>query len=174
MPGFAAREVAEILDTTEESVTSALKRARRGLQDCLPCRLTPPTPPDSPVERRLIAQLTNAYLAGSVSEIVALLSDDAWMTMPPIPFEYRGRDSIGNFLSAIAFRESRIFHLLPARANGQLALGAYLINSHTGTATPNDLLVLTLSADRITAITRFTPNHFPRLGLPPKLPAPVP
>lgn len=147
--GFPAREAAGILGVTEESVTSALKRARAALRS--PGQSV--AQPGSPEEELLAARLTAAYQAGDVDAIVALFTDEAWLRMPPMPLEYQGRDLIGRFLRQIAFRDGRTYRLVPARANGQLAFHAYL----PGAGNPNDLLVLTQEGPAISAMTRFRP-----------------
>ena len=168
--GFAASEAARILGATEESVTSALKRARATLrQDDAASPPNRPPAPEAAREKQLIERLTRAYEAGDVDGIIALFTDDAWLTMPPAPLEYQGRDPIARFLTAIAFRDGRTYRLVPARANGQLAFGAYLHAPRPGDERANGLLVLTLSGDRIQAMTRFTSGVLPRFGLPPDL-----
>jgi RNA polymerase sigma-70 factor (TIGR02960 family) len=151
--GFPAREAAEILGVTEESVTSALKRARAALR--APERAA--QEPGSPEERILVERLTAAYQSGDVDAIVTLFTDDAWLRMPPMPLEYQGRDLIGRFLRMVAFRDGRTYRLVQTRANGQLAFEAYL----PGTGDPNNLLVLTLAASQISAMTRFRPLRVP-------------
>jgi RNA polymerase sigma-70 factor (ECF subfamily) len=171
--GFAASEAARILGASEDSVTSALKRARATLQSGREGdgQREPPAPvPGSPDEKRLIDQLTRAYQTGDVDGIVALFTDDAWLSMPPMALEYQGRDLIGRFLAAIAFRDGRTFRLAATRANGQLSFGAYLSDPAGGVAQANDLLVLTLAGSRIRAMTRFHPSMLPRFGLPLSLP----
>jgi RNA polymerase sigma-70 factor (TIGR02960 family) len=165
--GFTASEAARILGSTEESVSSALKRARATLRQDDAGPAEPPAAPESAREKQLIERLTRAYEAGDVDGIIALFTDDAWLTMPPAPLEYQGRDPIAGFLTAIAFRDGRTYRLVPARANGQLAFGAYLHAPKPGDERANGLLVLTLSGDRIQAMTRFTSGVFPRFGLPP-------
>ncbi len=165
--GFTASEAARILGSTEESVSSALKRARATLRQDDANTAEPPPAPESAREKQLIERLTRAYEAGDVDGIIALFSDDAWLTMPPAPLEYQGRDPIARFLTAIAFRDGRTYRLVPARANGQLAFGAYLHAPKPGDEQASGLLVLTLSGDRIQAMTRFTSSVFPRFGLPP-------
>jgi RNA polymerase sigma-70 factor (ECF subfamily) len=165
--GFTASEAARILGSTEESVSSALKRARATLRQDDAGPAEPPAAPESAREKQLIERLTRAYEAGDVDGIIALFTDDAWLTMPPAPLEYQGRDPIAGFLTAIAFRDGRTYRLVPTRANGQLAFGAYLHAPKPGDERANGLLVLTLSGDRIQAMTRFTSGVFPRFGLPP-------
>jgi RNA polymerase sigma-70 factor, ECF subfamily len=165
--GFAASEAARVLGTTEESVTSALKRARATLRRDDAASPEPP-PPDSVAEKQLVERLTRAYEAGDVDGIIALFTDDAWLTMPPAPLEYQGRDAIAGFLTQIAFRDGRTYRLVPTRANGQLAFGAYLREpAKPEDAHANGLLVLALSGDRIQAMTRFTRDLLERFGLPP-------
>jgi RNA polymerase sigma-70 factor (ECF subfamily) len=170
--GFHASEVARILETTEESVTSALKRARATLQ-----RRLPPSSereqlplPGSAAEQELLDRLTLAYETGNVDDLVALLTDDVLMTMPPIPLEYRGRALVTRFLTAVVFQPGTIFRLVATKANGQPAFGVYLRHSRATVAHANGLLVFTLTCNRISAITRFDASVLPRFGLPPTLP----
>jgi RNA polymerase sigma-70 factor (ECF subfamily) len=164
--GFAASEAARILGTTEESVTSALKRARATLRRDDAASPEPP-PPDSVAEKQLVERLTRAYESGDVDGIIALFADDAWLTMPPAPLEYQGHGPIARFLTEIAFRDGRTYRLVPTRANGQLAFATYLREpAKPEDARANGLLVLTLRGDRIQAMTRFTSGVLPRFGLP--------
>ena len=169
--GFRASETAGILDTTEESVTSALKRARATLAARAPGgRQDPPAPPDSAAERELVARLTRAFDAGDVDGVVALLTDDVRLRMPPVPLEYQGRELAARFLTVVAFRQGRTYRLVATRANGQPAFGAYVRDPLTGVAHAAGLLVLTLAGDRISALTRFDNSVLPRFGLPRTLP----
>jgi RNA polymerase sigma-70 factor (TIGR02960 family) len=165
--GFAASEAALILGSTEESVTSALKRARATLRPGRPGGAQPPAPPGSTSEKELAERLTRAYETGDIDGIIALFTDDAWLTMPPVPLEYQGRDLIGRFLAEIAFRDGRTYQLIATRANGQLAFGAYLRGPRAEDVGANGLLVLTLTGSRIRAMTRFGGGVLPRFGLPP-------
>jgi RNA polymerase sigma-70 factor (TIGR02960 family) len=169
--GFPAAEVADILHTTQESVTSAVKRARATLarQLASPVDREPPPAPGSALEQRLVARLTRAYAVGDVAEIVALLTDDVWLAMPPLPLLYQGRDVAARFLAAVSFREGRTYRVVPTRCNGQLALAAYARLPGSLVAVPSGLLVLTLAGDRIGVMTRFNETVLPRFGLPPNL-----
>jgi RNA polymerase sigma-70 factor (ECF subfamily) len=169
---FHANEVADMLDTTVEAVTSALKRARATLQRRLAPDETrePPPPPNSPVEAELVARLTRAYETGDVDGLVALLTDDVWVAMPPVPLEYQGRGLVDRFHRAVTFRQGRTYQLVPTRANGQLAFGAYLRDPGGGPRHAMGLLVFTLTGDRVCAITRFDNDVLPRFGLPRTLP----
>jgi RNA polymerase sigma-70 factor (TIGR02960 family) len=165
--GYAASEAAGILEVTEDSVTSALKRARATLRSELAASDQPAPPPGSAKEKELIERLTLAYEAGDADGIIALFTDDAWLTMPPFPLEYQGRELIGRFLASIAFRDGRTYRLVMTRANSQLAFGAYLNGPPDEAAQANGLLVLTLTGSRIRAMTRFGNSVLPRFGLPP-------
>jgi RNA polymerase sigma-70 factor (TIGR02960 family) len=166
--GFHASEVGRMLETTEESVTSALKRARAALQRRLASSAgnEPPPPPNSAAEQQLIGRLTHAFEAGDIDSVVALLTDDVWLTMPPMPLEYRGREVAARFLAAVAFRDHRTYRLVATRANGQPAFGAYVRDPHTGILHANVLLVLTLAGNRICAMTAFSNSVLARFGLP--------
>ena len=148
-------------------MTSALKRARVTMRNGLPRQAEPPLAPGSASEKQLIDRLTRAYEAGDVDGIIALFADDAWLTMPPAPLEYQGRYLITRFLAAIAFRDGRTYRLIPTRANGQLAFGAYLREARAEETQANGLLVLTLTGCSIQAMTRFPGSVLPRFGLPP-------
>ena len=167
--GFRAAEVAEILDTTEESVTSALKRARATLARDLP-RSEQPPPPNSAVEQRLLDKLVDAFERGDVEGIVSFMSEDAWLRMPPVPLEYQGRDLAGRFFATVAFREGRRYRLIPTRANGQPAFGVYLQDRTSDVAHIFGLFVITLTGDKVRAITRFDNSVIAGFGLPRTLP----
>jgi RNA polymerase sigma-70 factor (TIGR02960 family) len=169
--GFHAREAADILDATEESVTSALKRARAALehhQRSSPAR-EPAPPPGSAAEQRLVDRLTRAFESADVDGIVALLTEDVWLTMPPLPLEYQGRELAARFLTATAFRPGWTARLIPTRANGQPAFGFYARDLQTGRFYTVGLMVLTLSGAHVSAMTRFDGSSLPRFGLPASL-----
>ena len=168
--GFRASEVAGMLDATVESVNSALKRARASLQRRLPpTEVRQPAPaPYSTSEQALVADFVRAYESGDLDALVALLTDDIQVSMPPIPLEYHGRDVVARLFASI-FRSGRRVDLVPTRANGQPAFGAYL-RASTGIRHGAGLFVLTLSGDRIRAFTRFDSAVLPWFGLPRSLP----
>ena len=170
--GFPAREAARMLDTTDESVTSALKRARATLrrQRPSPEGVEAPPLPGSVVEQEVVAQLTRAYETGDVGHLVALLTDDVRLVMPPIPLEYRGRDLAVRFHAAVTFQHGRTIRLVATRSNGQPAFGMYAPNPNVPVLHANGLLVLTLAGNRISAMTRFDNTALPRFGLPRTLP----
>ena len=170
--GYHANEVADMLDSTVESVNSGLKRARASLQRRMASigEHEPPPAPDSPDEQALVAKFVRAYQSGDVDGLVALLTADVNVSMPPIPLEYHGLDAAARFTASV-FREGRrTYDLVPTRANGQLAFGAYLRAPAGGIRHGTGLLVLTLTGDRISAITRFDNSVLAWFGLPQSLP----
>jgi RNA polymerase sigma-70 factor (TIGR02960 family) len=169
--GFHANEVAEMLDSTIDSVNSLLKRARAGLQRRLSTgadRESAPAP-DSPAERATVAEFVRAYESGDLDGLVALLTDDVFLSMPPLPLEYEGIDVVTRFYAGM-IGSGRRFDLVPTRANGQPAFGAYL-RAPSGVRHGTGLLVLTLAGDRIRSVTRFDTSVLPWFGLPRSLPS---
>jgi RNA polymerase sigma-70 factor (ECF subfamily) len=169
--GFHANEVAGMLDATVESVNSALKRARATMKRRKePTAERGPAPaPDSPPERALVTAFVRAYESGDPDALVALFTDDVFVSMPPIPLEYRGRDAAARLFASI-FGSGRRVDLVPTRANGQPAFGAYL-RASTGIRHGSGLFVLTVTGDRISAFTRFDSSVLPYFGLPRSLPS---
>jgi SnoaL-like domain/Sigma-70, region 4 len=167
--GFRAAEVAEMLDSTVSAVNSALKRARATLAQKLPAPAERQPAQDSSADDAIVTSFVEAYEAADVDAVVALLTDDVFISMPPMPFEYEGRDAASRFITAV-LGSGRRFRLVPARANGQPALGAYVLGPD-GISHGAGLFVLTLTHDRIGAMSRFENTVFPWFGLPPSLPA---
>jgi RNA polymerase sigma-70 factor (TIGR02960 family) len=167
--GFQATEVAAMLDSSEDSVKSALKRARATIEHVRPTPARERAPePNSRRERELVRRFSEAWVADDIDGVVALLTDEAWVTIPPSPLEYQGRVAIGTFLREIeTWRGGRHHRLIPTRANSQPAFGCYRDDDHTPIAHAVGLLVLTLEGDRIGAITNFIDSCvLPRFGLP--------
>ncbi len=164
--GFRAAEVAEMLDSSLDSVNSALKRARAGT-----ARLRgsdrPPSP-GSAAEEAVVARFVRAWESADLDALVELFTDDVFVSMPPMPFEYEGRDVVMRLCTTL-FGAGRRFDLVPARANGQPAFGAYLRGAQ-GISHGAGLYVLTLAGDRIGAMIRFEGTALPWFGLPRALP----
>ncbi|HEY6426114.1 MAG TPA: sigma-70 family RNA polymerase sigma factor [Acidimicrobiales bacterium] len=164
--GFQASEVADMLGSTLESVNSALKRARASLERrwLQAADLEPPPAADSDSENAIVGKFVSAWESADLDALVALLTDDVFMSMPPMPFEYEGRDAVANFCASI-FGSGRRFDLVPTRANGQPAFGAYL-RAPDGISHGVGLFVLAIAGDRISALTRFENGVLPWFGLP--------
>jgi len=169
--GFRASEVAGMLEVTPESVNSALKRARASLQrqQQPAAGHQPPPAAGSPAEDAIVAKFARAWESADLDAMVALLTDDVFIAMPPEPFGYEGRDNVARYWGR-QFGAGRMFDLVPTRANGQPAFGAYL-RVPAGIRHAAGFYVLTLAGDRICAMTRFDNSVLPWFGLPRSLPS---
>jgi RNA polymerase sigma-70 factor (TIGR02960 family) len=161
--GFRSAEAADMLDVSEASVNSALQRARGSMAGLSPDAAPLPR---SAVERDLAERFAAAYTSDDVPGLVALLTDDAWLTMPPSELEYQGIAAVAEFLAISArWRAERRLMVVPTRANGQPAFGVYLTDGDVHRA--HGLAVLTLRGRRISAVTRFVDTAvMSRFGLP--------
>jgi RNA polymerase sigma-70 factor (ECF subfamily) len=169
--GFSAREVAEALGTTVASVNSALQRARRALGERLPEQSQQVTL--RALGERELEAIVRAYMdameRGDVPAVVAMLTEDATWSMPPIPSWYDRPAAIAVFLREQALAEP--WRHAATRANGQLAVGCYSLGADGTRYLPAVLDVLQLRGDRIASVTGFvTPEVFPSFGLPDSLP----
>ncbi len=143
---FPAGEVASMLGTTETAVKGMLQRARVSLDKHRDADTHRP----SPQERELTRRFADAFTAGDLGGVLDLLTDDAWLAMPPAPHEYHGLDAIAGFLRVtMAVPVPGGFTMTPVRANNQPAFRCRHGEEPAG------LMVLTLDGDRIRAITRF-------------------
>jgi RNA polymerase sigma-70 factor (TIGR02960 family) len=163
--GFGAAEVAALLDTSPTAVKGVLQRARASLGQHGATAGHQPAPlPGSPGERDLARRFARAFTCDDIDGVVALLTDDAWLAMPPAPHEYQGPTAVATFLRASAsWRGHRHFRLVPCRANTQPAFGCYLAGPGQPPARATGILVLTLSGNRISGITRFLDEELPRM-----------
>jgi RNA polymerase sigma-70 factor (TIGR02960 family) len=168
--GFRASEVAAMLEVTVQSANSALKRARASLQrrQQQAAGHQPPPAAGSPAEDAIAARFARAWQSADLGALVALLTGDAFIAMPPEPFGYQGRDAATSYC-ARQLAAGRRYDLIPARANGQPAFGAYL-HGPAGTRHATALYVLTLAGRQVRGITRFEASVLPSFGLPRTLP----
>ena len=164
--GYRAREVAVILDTTDESVNSALRHARANMQRRLPAPGDQPPAPDSLAERTIVERLVSAYETGNVSALVALLADDVVISAPLAGGMYVGAAVAARLFETVIFPQASARRLIPTRANGQPAFGVYVLDPATEVFHVNGMLVLTLAGDRIRTMTRFDNSLIARFGLP--------
>jgi RNA polymerase sigma-70 factor, ECF subfamily len=171
--GFHSSEVAEMLETTEASVKSALQRARATLDQRVPAGGQERVPlPGSARERELVGRFAAAVEQGDTAGVIALLTDDAWLTMPPQPYEYQGPVAIAGFIARERDdRSDANLRLVATRANGQPAFGCYLPDPQAAIARAYGIMVLGLSEDHVSAITWFGERSlFPYFGMPRTLP----
>ena len=170
--GYRASEVATMLESTEESVTSALKRARATLATGLTAaRQRPGAPPaGSPAEARIVEKFVDAFAAHDIEAIVGLLTADAWVKMPPMPFEYQGRDAAARFFTAIAPPRGRQLRSIITRANGQPSFAMYTLDPAADVWRSIGVIVLTVAGDLISNVVRFDNTVLGSFGLPRILP----
>jgi RNA polymerase sigma-70 factor (ECF subfamily) len=169
--GFSAREVAEALDTTVASVNSALQRARKTVEERMPPISQQATLRALGDERMraIVEDYTDALERGDVDAVIAMLTEDATWSMPPLPEWYGGEEAIVEFLVRGPMRQR--WRHLATQANGQLAVGCYMWDADAGAYAAQVIDVLTLREDRISAITAFIDGSlFARFGLPPVYP----
>jgi RNA polymerase sigma-70 factor (TIGR02960 family) len=164
--GFRAAEVAEILGSSVASANGALRRARKALEERRPSGERARPAPGA--ERELVGRFVDAFERGDVDAVVALLTEDARLVMPPEPFEHRGRAAIGHFLATVpAGGELHRIRLVATRANGQPAFGCYLRESSGPRMHAYGLMVLTVARGGVAGITGFADTSvFPHFGLP--------
>jgi RNA polymerase sigma-70 factor (ECF subfamily) len=166
--GYRASEAAEMIEATEASVESALKRARLTLHDRLADTKDqePPPAPNSAVEQEIVARVTAAFETGNVDELLVLLTEDVLVTMPPIPGELEGREDAGRYFRKTLFRPGPSMRIVPTRANGQPALASYVRDPQTGLYHASGIVVLTLSGRLTSAMTLFGKEVLSSFGLP--------
>ncbi|TVZ06411.1 sigma-70 family RNA polymerase sigma factor [Trebonia kvetii] len=165
--GFPAAEAAAILGTTQAAVNSALIRARAGLRTDRNPHDVPV--PKSPAEAVIVDRFVSAFERFDLDELVALLTDEARLTMPPEPAEHRGPQPIAGFL--LGTHAGQDLKFLPTRANGQPALALYIPDPSAPIWRASGLIVLTLQGNQISALTRFADSGLlARFGFPRTLP----
>jgi len=171
--GFSARETAEALETTPVSVDSALQRAHKSIDERVPKQSQQATlrALGDDAQAELVERYVAAWERNDVDGVVAMLTEDARMTMPPLPTWYSGREEVAAFLGGWPLAEAMRWRLVPVRANGQLAFGGYLWNDETGAFVAHSIEVLTLRGALIEEVTAFLSadavRHF---GLPDAIP----
>jgi RNA polymerase sigma-70 factor (TIGR02960 family) len=162
--GFSAAEVARQLGTSTAAVNSALQRARQAINSAAPTQQTVLRDLGDAAVDGIVTRWADAWQAGDVDAIVAMLADDARYSMPPLPEWYQGRDEIRAFLLRDPLRKR--WRFLPARANGQIAFGTYLWDQAAGAYVPGGLDVLTLLDGRVADVVAFLAADLTRFGLP--------
>lgn len=164
--GYRAAEVAEILGLTESAVTSALKRARATLDAAQVPERRPAPARGSQEEQALTDRFVAAFISHDVDALIALMTDDIWVSMPPLPFEYRGVDDVRRFFLSISAHQRQINRLVPTRANGQPAWGEYALDPVTGVLRCVGVLVAQYAGDRVSELVHFEMVAAPSFGLP--------
>jgi RNA polymerase sigma-70 factor, ECF subfamily len=168
--GLPAAQVADIIGATPAAVNSALIRARAGIRPGTDPHRVPL--PRSPAEAAVVDRFVDAFERGDLDELVVLLTDDARLSMPPEPIEFRGPQAITGYLrSHLPPFWGQAVKLIPTRANNQPALVLYLPDPCAPIWRASSFVVLTLREDRVCALTRFGDmGLLARFGLPRTLP----
>ena len=167
---WEASEVAEWLNLSVPAVNSALQRARRALHQRNVGREAPMAPP-----RPQLQDLLDRYVAlweqANIPSFVALLREDAWLAMPPLPVWFQGRAAIATWLSTRIFTPDRQRRLLPTRANGSPAFGLYLREADAEVYQLFGLVVLGVEGEQIGSLVGFLDlSSLSAFALPPTLP----
>ncbi|PRY20546.1 RNA polymerase subunit sigma-70 [Pseudosporangium ferrugineum] len=170
--GWPAKEVAELLGDSVNSVNSALQRARAGMREHLPAGRQDWTAgePDA-ATRELVRRFTDASVATDIPALSAMLRDDVRFSMPPTPGVYAGRDAVVNNWVEDGFEGMKGLSGIPTSVNRQPAVAFYLWREDEGAYLPLTIDVLRVTGGEITEILTFHADRFPALGLPDRLPA---
>ncbi|MGN6126551.1 MAG: nuclear transport factor 2 family protein, partial [Humibacter sp.] len=158
-------EAADLLGVSVDSLNGALKRARAALAIAPPSGA--PIDPDPELLERFVA----AFTSGAVDDLVALMTDDVWVRMPPLPFEYQGRTAAAAFFGPMAAHRRTIERMVPTGANGQPAWGEYVRDQVAGGLHLVGVLVIGVAGDKVDEVTHFEPAAGAWLGLPRRLDA---
>lgn len=174
--GWPAKDVADLLGDSVNSVNSALQRARAGMREHLPARRQDWTAgssggEDDAATRELVRRYTEASLAPDIDALAAMLRDDARSSMPPTPGLQIGREAMVSHWVASGYAGMTGLHGVPTSANRQPAVGYYLWHEEEGAYLPLTINVLRIDGGAIAEITTFHADQFQRLGLPERLPA---
>jgi len=162
---FSAAEVAELLETTQAAVNSALQRARAHLAEVAP-EEDAVTEPDDADRRALLDRYCAAFERGDVAALTALLQEDVKLEMPPMPLWFAGRDPVLRFLTTRALAKPGDVEMIPTAANGQPAVAEYRRDGD-GVLAAHSIHVITTGADGISGITVFLdPKLFAAFGMP--------
>jgi RNA polymerase sigma-70 factor (ECF subfamily) len=168
--GWPAKDVAELLGDSVNSVNSALQRARAGLREHLPSERQDWTDGDEGAEaRELVRQFTDATMATDLERITTMLRDDVRSAMPPTPGVRLGRDAVLADWVADGFTSLEGLRGVPTAVNRQPAVAFYLWRETEGAYLPLTLDVLRITGGAITDVTIFGADRFPSLGLPERL-----
>ena len=168
---WRAKDVAELLGESVDSVNSALQRARTGMREHPTDRQDWTGSENDAATRQLVRRYTDASVAADVDELAALLRDDVRCSMPPTPGLYVGRDTVVNSWVDDGFEAMEHLRAVPTSVNRQPAIGFYLWRQQEGAYLPLTIDVLCVSGGAITEIVTFHDDQFPLLGLPERLSA---
>jgi RNA polymerase sigma-70 factor (ECF subfamily) len=158
--GFSARETAEVLDTSVASVNSAVQRARAKLERELPARSQQETLRALGDERsrELVSRFVDAWNRSDVAAIVAMLSEEASFSMPPLPTWFRGRDDVATFLTTYFARErssGSSWRYEATSVGGQPAMLGYRRKRESAVDRVDMLAVFSFEGELVASVTTF-------------------
>lgn len=170
--GWPAKDVAELLGDSVNSVNSALQRARAGMREHLPAeRQDWAGGEEDAGTRELVRRFTDASVATDVDVLATMLRDDVRCSMPPTPGLYVGRDAVVDNWVEDGFEGMTGLRGVFTSVNRQPAIGFYLWSEQDDAYLPLTIDVLRITGGAVTEIVTFHDDQFPRLGLPERLPA---
>ncbi|KAB1923826.1 sigma-70 family RNA polymerase sigma factor [Micromonospora sp. ALFpr18c] len=170
--GWPAKDVAELLGDSVNSVNSALQRARAGMREHLPAERQDWSGGDEDARtREMVRRFTDASVAKDIDGLAAMLRDDVRCSMPPTPGLYVGRDTVLNDWIEDGFADLGRLRAVPTSANRQPAVAFYLWREQENAYLPLTLDVLRITGGAVAEIVTFHDDQFPRFGLPERLPA---
>jgi RNA polymerase sigma-70 factor (TIGR02960 family) len=165
--GWPAKDVAELLGDSVNSVNSALQRARAGMREHLPAQRQDWTGGElDPGTRELVRRFTEAGVAADVDGLAALLRDDVRCSMPPTPGLHIGRDAVVKDWIDDGFEGMTGLRAVPTFVNRQPAIAFYQWREAEGAYLPLTLDVLRISGGAVTEIVTFHADRFAGLGVP--------
>jgi RNA polymerase sigma-70 factor (ECF subfamily) len=170
--GWPAKDVAELLGDSVNSVNSALQRARAGMRANLPAERQDWTGGDEDDEtREMVRRFTDASVATDIDRMATMVRDDVRSSMPPTPGMQKGRDAVVSYWIDSGFEGMKGLRAVPTCVNRQLAAAFYQWREQDNAYLPLTINVLRVTGGAITEIITFHDDQFPRLGLPVSLPA---
>ena len=168
--GWPAKQVAELLGDSVNSVNSALQRARAGMREHLPAERQDWTGgADDPQTRDLVRRYAEASVATDVATLAAMLRDDVRSSMPPVPGLQVGRDDVVRAWVEGGFEDMGAMRIVPVAANRQPGVAAYLWSEDAGAYLPLAIDVLRVEDGLVAEIVTFGSEHFERFALPDRL-----
>ncbi|WP_395659413.1 RNA polymerase subunit sigma-70 [Nocardioides sp.] len=170
--GWPAKDVAELLGDSVNSVNSALQRARAGMRENLPAeRQDWAGVEEDAATRDLVRRFTDATVATDIPALAAMLRDDVRCSMPPTPGLQLGRDAVVEDWVTSGFADLRGLRGVPTAVNRQPAVAFYLWQEREGAYLPLTLDALRITGGAVAEVTTFHADRFPSVGLPERLPA---
>jgi RNA polymerase sigma-70 factor (ECF subfamily) len=164
--GFSQAEAGEVLASSESAVNNLLYRARLRIK----AEKTPALADlDDPQVERLVARYVRAWERADITELVATVSADVRLSMPPLASWYEGAADVVSFVTVAIFGPTGGAGLVMrrARANGQHAVATY--EPADAGSRVSGLQVLHIDAESllISSITSFRdPELAMRCGFP--------